>query len=260
MLGNFRTNYPRNHVGSGDRVIIFLVILVAALFLSICCVRIFKQQIPVEASKEFHLFCDNLDDYILRSEENIPNLKRDLKKKIYWFSDPGVKSEVAVVYIHGYSASPQEVRPVPDLIAKELKANLYFSRLTGHGCDSRQMSEAQIQDWLNDAAEAVEIGHRIGKKVIVLSTSTGGTLVSALAISKQIFNAADKLVFISPNFGLNKKMSGILTWPFSQVWLPLIFGSERSFKPKGVLHSYYWTTRYSTQSVIKMAKMTRKNL
>ena len=258
MLENFRTNYPRHHVGSGDIVIIFLVILVAAFFLSIYCMKIFKQQIPVEASKEFHLLCDNLDDYLLRSEENIPNLKKDLKKKIYWFSDPGVKSEVAVVYIHGYSASPQEVRPVPDLIAKELKANLYFSRLTGRGCDSRQMSEAQIQDWLNDAAEAVEIGHRIGKKVIVLSTSTGGTLVSALAISKQIFNAEDKLVFISPNFGLNKKMSGILTWPFSQVWLPLIFGSERTFKPKGVLHSYFWTTRYSTQSVIKMAKMTRK--
>ena len=64
-------------------MIIFLVILVAAFFLSIYCMKIFKQQIPVEASKEFHLFCDNLDDYILRSEENIPNLKRDLKKKIY---------------------------------------------------------------------------------------------------------------------------------------------------------------------------------
>jgi len=100
-------------------VIIFLVILVAAFFLSIYCMKIFKQQIPVEASKEFHLLCDNLDDYLLRSEENIPNLKIDLKKKIYWFSDPGVKSEIAVVYIHGYSASPQEVRPVPDLIAKE---------------------------------------------------------------------------------------------------------------------------------------------
>ena len=143
-------------------MIIFLVILVAAFFLFIRYIIIFKQKIPVEASKEFYLFCDNLDDYILRSEENIPNLKKDLKKKIYWFSDPGVKSEVAVVYIHGYSASGQEVRPVPDLIAKKLNANLYFSRLTGHGCDSKQMSEAQIQDWLNDAAEAVEIGHRIG--------------------------------------------------------------------------------------------------
>ena len=80
MLENFRTNYPRHHAGSGDIVIIFLVILVAAFFLSIYCMKIFKQQIPVEASKEFHLLCDNLDDYLLRSEENIPNLKKDLKR------------------------------------------------------------------------------------------------------------------------------------------------------------------------------------
>ena len=51
-------------------------------------------------------------------------------------------------------------------------------------------------------------------------------------------------------------MAGILTWPFSQIWMPLIFGSERTFKSRGDLHSYFWTTRYSTQSVIKMAKMT----
>ena len=63
-------------------MIIFLVILVAAFFLSIYCMKIFKQQIPVEASKEFHLLCDNLDDYLLRSEENIPNLKKDLKMQL----------------------------------------------------------------------------------------------------------------------------------------------------------------------------------
>ena len=163
---------------------------------------------------------------------------------------------MAIVYIHGYSASPQEVRPVPEKVAKKLQANLHFSRLTGHGCDSKEMSRAQIQDWLNDAAEAIAIGHAIGKKTLVISTSTGGTLVAALAVSNRYFSDRDKLVLISPNFGLNKRMAGILTWPFSQIWMPLIFGSERTFKSRGDLHSYFWTTRYSTQSVIKMAKMT----
>jgi len=225
-------------------------------FLIVYYLIFLKQKIPVEASKEFHFFDENLDDYLSRSEESIPKLKEDLNKRIYWFSSPGQKSEVAIVYIHGYSASPQEVRPVPEKIAEKLQANVHFSRLTGHGCDSKEMSKAQIQDWLNDAAEAVAIGHEIGEKTIVISTSTGGTLVSALAISKRHFTARDKLVFISPNFGLNKRMSGILTWPFSQIWMPLLFGSERTFKPRGYLHSYFWTTRYSTQSVIKMAKMT----
>jgi alpha-beta hydrolase superfamily lysophospholipase len=118
------------------------------------------------------------------------------------------------------------------------------------------MSKAQIQDWLNDAAEAIAIGREIGEKTLVISTSTGGTLLAALAVSKRYFSDRDKLVLISPNFGLNKRMARILTWPFSQIWMPLIFGSERTFKSRGDLHSYFWTTRYSTQSVIKMAKMT----
>ena len=237
-------------------MIVFFVIFTIVLFLIVYYLIFLKQKIPLDASKEFHFFDCNLDEYLSRSEESIPNLKSDLNKKIFWFSRPGEKTEVAIVYIHGYSASPQEVRPVPEKVAKKLQANLHFSRLTGHGCDSKEMSKAQIQDWLNDAAEAVAIGHEIGKKTIVISTSTGGTLVSALAVSKRHFTAKDKLVFISPNFGLNKRMSGILTWPFSQIWMPLIFGSERTFKPRGDLHSYFWTTRYSTQSVIKMAKMT----
>ena len=237
-------------------MIILFVLTTIGFFLIVYYLIFLKQNIPIEASKEFHFFNENLDEYLSRAEESIPNLKADLNKRIFWFENPGEKTEVAVVYIHGYSASPQEVRPVPERIAKKLQANLHFSRLTGHGCDSKEMSKAQIQDWLNDAAEAVAIGRKIGKKIIVISTSTGGTLVSALAVSKKHFAAEDKLVFISPNFGLNKRMSGILTWPFSQIWMPLIFGSERTFKPRGVLHSYFWTTRYSTKSVIKMAKMT----
>ncbi len=237
-------------------MITLFVILAIILFLLVYYLIFLKQKTPVEASKEFHFFDNNLDEYLFRSEENIPNLKADLSKRIFWFSSPGEKTQIAIVYIHGYSASPQEVRPVPEKIAQRLQANLFFSRLTGHGCDSKEMSKAQIQDWLNDAAEAVAIGHEIGEKIIVISTSTGGTLVSALAVSKKYFTAKDKLVFISPNFGLNKRMSGILTWPFSQIWMPLIFGSERTFKPRGDLHNYFWTTRYSTQSVIKMAKMT----
>ena len=237
-------------------MIILFVILTIVFYLIVYYLIFLKQEIPLDASKEFHFFNENLDEYLSRSEESIPNLKADVNKTIFWFSSPGKKTEVAIVYIHGYSASPQEIRPVPEKVAKKLHANLHFSRLTGHGCDSKEMSKAQIQDWLNDAAEAVAIGHEIGEKTIVISTSTGGTLVSALAVSKRHFTAKDKLVFISPNFGLNKRMSGILTWPFSQIWMPLIFGSERKFKPRGDLHNYFWTTRYSTQSVIKMAKMT----
>ena len=35
-------------------------------------------------------------------------IKKRFKKRIFWFSSPGEKTEIAIVYIHGYSASPQK--------------------------------------------------------------------------------------------------------------------------------------------------------
>ena len=55
------------------------------------------QKVPVEASKKFHLLGENLDEYLARSEDSIPNLKKDLKKRIFWFSSPGEKTEIALV-------------------------------------------------------------------------------------------------------------------------------------------------------------------
>jgi hypothetical protein len=40
--------------------------------------------VPVEASKKFHLLGENLDEYLVRSEDSIPNLKKDLKKKEFF--------------------------------------------------------------------------------------------------------------------------------------------------------------------------------
>ena len=76
---------------------------------------------PVEASKKFHLLSENLDDYLVRSEDSIPNLKKDLKKEFFrLLKYQEKKLDIAIVYMHGYSASPQEVKPVPEKIANKL--------------------------------------------------------------------------------------------------------------------------------------------
>ncbi|MDD4273595.1 MAG: hypothetical protein PHG14_07705 [Desulfobacter postgatei] len=37
------------------------------------------------------------------------------------------------VYIHGFSATRKETAPLSDLVAKTLNANLFYTRLSGHG-------------------------------------------------------------------------------------------------------------------------------
>ena len=74
------------------------------------------------------------------------DIRPGLQKEIVW-ANPATKTKtpLAIVYIHGFSASKGEVRPLPDKVASALGANLFFTRLTGHGEDGAAMAEGQRQ-------------------------------------------------------------------------------------------------------------------
>ena len=76
---------------------------------------------------------------------------------------------------------------MPDMVANSLGANIFYTRLTGHGRTTDAMREASVTAWMQDLAEAFEIGTVIGEEVIILSCSTGGTLVAA-GIADGIFS------------------------------------------------------------------------
>ena len=46
------------------------------------------------------------------------------------------------------AATSEEVRPLPEDVAKSLGANLYFTRLAGHGRGDLPMSEPSMNDWM----------------------------------------------------------------------------------------------------------------
>jgi len=201
----------------------------------------------------------DLEDYLRKSEAGVPALRENAEKLIVW-NDPVSKdnTEYAIVYVHGFSASRVEIDPVPRMVAKALGANLFYTRLTGHGRDGDAMAEATLDAWANDMAEAIAIGARLGNKVILLSASTGGTL-SVLALSEP--SLAPKIAGIasvSPNFAVQGASTGLLNMPWAETLLPLVFGDERSFEPENEAHAKGWTTRYPSSSVFPMAALLRE--
>ena len=105
----------------------------------------------------------DLDAYIAASERNVPSLRPGDSKAVVW-RDPGARerTEVSIVYLHGFSADRHEVEPLITDLAHDLQANIYFARLRGHGRDGAAMLEPSAADWLADTAEAIAIGGRIG--------------------------------------------------------------------------------------------------
>ncbi|MGR3542538.1 MAG: alpha/beta hydrolase, partial [Hasllibacter sp.] len=76
-----------------------------------------------------------IDAWLAEREGTVANLKDGAEKRVIWAGAPGERTEWAVVYVHGFSATSEEARPMPDLVAEGLGANLHFARLEGHGVD-----------------------------------------------------------------------------------------------------------------------------
>ena len=96
------------------------------------------------------------------TEQQFPDIRPGAAKRILWAGEKGARTPLAIVYIHGFSGSAEEIRPVPDEVARTLGANLYFSRLAGHGRRPAAMAEPDAGDWIEDMAEAMAIGRRLG--------------------------------------------------------------------------------------------------
>lgn len=189
------------------------------------------------------------------AEAQIPRLRDGCAKRILWAGQPATKTAIAVVYIHGFSATAEELRPLPDLVAKELGANLYFSRLTGHGQDGVAMGAATLEDWQADIAEALKIGQTIGDAVIVIGCSTGCTLLTLAMAQGAKVKAA---VYISPNFGLRNRIGQVLLdLPGSRVWAKYLASRTVSLPAVNAAHSAYWTLHYPLAAVHAMGDAVR---
>ena len=217
-----------------------------------------KEKVNFNSEFKKNAIGKNVNNYLYNQESKIKNIKPGVKKRIIWFGKENKKTPLSIIYIHGFSASSEEIRPFPDLIAQNLKANLFFTRLKGHGRDSIAMSEASIKHWIDDLHEAIEIGSRIGEKVIVISTSTGGTLSSVAALDKNLSKDILSFIFISPNFGINHKLAILLTWPLAKFWLRIFIGNTNKTKPRNELNAKFWTLEYPNNTLIPMAKLVHK--
>ena len=237
------------------KIISFLTILI--LFMTIFFMM-HKDNINFKSSFNFNLIGNDLDQYLKNNEYQFADLKKDVQKRIIWSGKKNTKTNISIVYIHGFSASSEEVRPLPDLIAKDIKANIFYTRLTGHGRSSSAMGLSSISNWVNDLHEATEIGSMIGQRVILISTSTGGTLSTISALNKSFSKKILGYIFISPNFGINHQFADLISWPYSEYWLPLLIGKTRNIKPRNDLDKKFWTLSYPTKALIPMARLVKK--
>lgn len=193
--------------------------------------------------------------YLEAMETRHDDIRPDSQKRVIWAGMPETRTPLSIVYFHGFSASSQEIRPVPDRLAEAFGANLVYTRFRGHGRDGDAMAEALASDWLADAAESLAVARAVGERVVILATSTGATVAAVALQDPALREQMAGVIFVSPNFGINNALAPLLTWPGARHWLPLLAGARRSFEPLNAGQAAEWTTDYPSVAVFPMAAL-----
>ena len=178
----------------------------------------------------------------------------DTEKRVTWHGEPGTRTRYAVVNLHGFSATRQETAPLAECVAAALGANLFETRLSGHGQTEQPLHEVRAEDWLDDTAEALAIGARLGDEVIVIGTSTGGTLALAMSDDPAAATVSD-IVLISPNVQPSDANAAWLTRPAGPLIARLIAGDTRSWTAHNEQQARYWSTSYPIEAAIEVMRL-----
>jgi pimeloyl-ACP methyl ester carboxylesterase len=190
------------------------------------------------------------------AKESEHKLKPDNEARIIWFSDSSrQKTPYAFVYLHGFSASQKEGDPVHRNIAREFGANLYLSRLAEHGIDtSEQLLNLTADEYWASAEEALAIGKRLGEKVILMSTSTGGTLALKLAATYPDDIAG--LILLSPNIAINDPFAWMLNNPWGlQIARAVKHGNYIVAEDDRPVYRQYWNKPYRLEAAVQLQEL-----
>ena len=196
----------------------------------------------------------DLPAWVAEQNAAYPNIKPDNESKLIFADSIPQQTEYAIVYLHGFSGSTADGAPVHQEVAKALGANIYLPRLYAHGLESDEgMLEYTGEKSLDSAREALAVGKLLGKKVILMGTSTGCTLALALAAAHPELAA---MVLYAPNIRINHPLDFVATLPWGlQIIRQVEGGLYHEMTNPSETKKQYWTTKYRLEAPVHMQKL-----
>jgi esterase/lipase len=208
---------------------------------------VLKEVLPTVASI-------NALDASIAAMEATHQIKPNNQAKIIWADSSKTQTDYAIVYLHGFSASQMEGDPVHQNIAKQFHCNLYLARLAEHGIDTTEdLMNLTAEKYWESAQLAYAIGKQIGKKVILMSTSTGGTLALQLAAN---YPEIAGLILYSPNIEIFDPSAPLLNNPWGlQIGRTVLKSNYVDIKYKDSAYPKYWNSHYRIEAVVALQNL-----
>ncbi len=192
---------------------------------------------------------------MIADKEAAYRVKPENEARIVWQYDSlKQKTEYCMLYLHGFTASQEEGDPIHITLAKKFGCNLYLARLADHGLDTTEALLNFTGDRLwNSAKEAYAISRQLGNKVILVSTSTGGTL--ALMLAAQYPEIAGNIM-LSPNIAINDPNAWMLNDPWGLQIARLVKQGDYTYSGDTTAeYEKYWYPKYRLESVVQLEEL-----
>lgn len=237
--------------------VLIIIVIIAVVFL--LGPRVEKPsvdwQVPLPTSQ---VDIQLLQQEIISSEKNTDFIKPDNESRFFFADSIVRKTEFCLLYLHGFSASPQEGYPLNHDFPERYGMNAYIPRLHAHGLETGQNLVDMTPDLLIESAkDALKIARQLGDKVILMSTSTGGTLSLILAAGNPDIAG---VILYSPNIEMVETTTKILTFPWGLQIGKLVGGEMIEYPDDPPLEQKYWQSSYRIEAVAYLQSLVENTM
>ena len=241
--------------GSGYRSMNVVVWVLIALFAVVAITYFTGPRIPVPAYvaelPEVPTDPAGAAAYLDEKEAAAPT-RPDNAAHIVWHEGAVRKTPLSIVYLHGFGGSYRDGYPVSQQVADSLGANLLQARWGNHGLtpDHALVGMTPESCWA-DAREALALGLALGERVVILSTSTGGTL--AIKLAAEFPDRVAAIVNISPNVEDDMPGAWLLNSPWGYELAHLVsLGEHRKVSHEEPAARQYFDTIFPAKALVDL--------
>ena len=214
---------------------------------------------PLDISPDANAIMDPTDfnpNYVVkavRNGEQELQIRKGNESQLYWADSVGAKTKFVLLYLHGFSASPEEGSPIHLDVAKKYGMNMYAPLLSDHGLvEDEPMLNFTAERFVATAKHALRLARLMGDSVILMSTSTGGTASIFLASGN---NEIHSQICYSPNIQIADAKASMLTGPFGLGIARKVKGGNYNEweAPKGA--EDYWHLKYRLEALVELQRL-----
>jgi len=221
---------------------------------------------PRPATPTYSATLPNLSDNLQQLETDVRHheaalpLKPDVEARIIWADTTRAVTDVAIVYLHGFSGTWHDGSPAIEEVARRTGANLYLARLHGHGLRvAEPLADYSPDSVYADAVRALAVGKRLGRKVVIIGTSTGCTL--GLMLAARFPSDVTSVVNWSPNIALRHPLSFLSNNPWGLTLTRIVVGGDyRATKMQNPERAKYWYMKYRIEGIQQLQELLESSM